>query len=432
MNYKPKVFLNYAREDEKPVEELYGELQAAGTVPWMDTKDLLPGQDWKLAIKSAILEADFFVVCLSSQSVNKRGFVQREIKHAQELWTEKLEDDIYMIPLRLDECDVPSSLAQFQWLDLFAEEGFSRLLNAIRVGSERLTTDADRDRSRSTAEPSTPQVAPRFFYYISKEKVEMLLPQLQSRESPQDANEPLVTRTLRLIHGLDRNDLVAPVDDSNDLVASQFYSSKAVWRNGLFYFGTMVSVTVAYFLWMKHGDAIIVLAGSPDNVIGQRVVAQGVHISSTGDAIDSLGSMQILEAINTDEVASVVVGGGSTSTRIPAAKKRLALNTGNPLEDHNWLRDRIYTHSRETGLAIFCMDHLAQLPQMMIETVFRVYSRRSAERGTIFDDLKTENEKGREEYPTLYTDECLEEAKRIGLPNLRTIYVGSPLYTAIG
>jgi len=115
--HKPRVFLSYARENIAQVEELYRELVDAGIQPWLDTVDLLPGQDWELAIKSAIRQADFFSVCLSAQSVAKRGYVQREVKRALELWDEKLENDIYLIPARLDNCEVPPSLSKFQWVD---------------------------------------------------------------------------------------------------------------------------------------------------------------------------------------------------------------------------------------------------------------------------------------------------------------------------
>ena len=85
----PTVFLSYARENVKEIEQLYGELLDAGIQPWMDTRDILPGQDWELMITRAIRRADFFIACISTQATNKRGFVQREIRQALDLWNEK-------------------------------------------------------------------------------------------------------------------------------------------------------------------------------------------------------------------------------------------------------------------------------------------------------------------------------------------------------
>ena len=111
-NYQ--IFLCYAREDEGKVKKLYQELSDAGFKPWMDTEDIHGGQRWQSIIRQAIRRSDFFLVCLSANSVRKRGMVQREMKQALDLWQEKLEDDIYLIPVRLDDCEVPESLREFQ------------------------------------------------------------------------------------------------------------------------------------------------------------------------------------------------------------------------------------------------------------------------------------------------------------------------------
>lgn len=137
MNTAPQIFLSYAREDEKKVEEIYKRLSDAGCKPWMDKKDILPGEIWRSRIKEAIRDSDFFLACLSTHSVSKRGFLQREIKDALDTWQEKLSDDIYFIPVRLEACEFPESLGEFQWVSLFEDDGWIRLLQAIQVGIER-------------------------------------------------------------------------------------------------------------------------------------------------------------------------------------------------------------------------------------------------------------------------------------------------------
>jgi hypothetical protein len=421
---KPRVFLSYAREDAQDVEALYRRLADAGTVPWMDTRDLLPGQDWDNAIQKAIVESDFFLACLSTRSVDKRGYLQRELERAREVWGNRLEEDTYLIPVRLDDCAIPTSLRRFQWVDLYVDDGFTRLLRGIRaeiaktLGEKAPPSESATDR-------------PKYFYYVSTEKIEMLLPQLVTEGAPATEGEPLVTKALRLVRGLEQRRLVSPLSGADQLSASAFYSGTGVWRHGLYYFRTFTSETVAYFVWKRHSDGIIILAGSPDNVIGRRTVSHGVRISSTGDAIESLGSMDILEAIITDEVPPVVVGGADARRRLPAATKRLFL-ARDPGSTGTELRESVYTHSRETGLAIFCLDPLRELPETTIETVFRIYSTTSARHGSFYGDLQAEHEEGRQAYPTLYTDAGLSAARKLGLQELRTIYIGSPIYTALG
>jgi hypothetical protein len=137
-----QIFLSYAREDEDKVKELYQRLSDAGFEPWMDKNDILPGEIWKSRIPQAIRESDFFLACLSGNSVNKRGWIQREIKDALDIWQEKLDSDIYLIPARLEDCEIPERLGDFQWVDLFEEDGWTRLVKAIQVGTERQTAAA--------------------------------------------------------------------------------------------------------------------------------------------------------------------------------------------------------------------------------------------------------------------------------------------------
>src|SRR5467141_601932 len=91
----PQVFLSYARPDQATVTCLYERLEKDGFMPWMDVKSLLPGQKWRLAIQRAIKVSQFFVICISRNSVNRRGFLQREIRLGLDALDEMLDDDIY-------------------------------------------------------------------------------------------------------------------------------------------------------------------------------------------------------------------------------------------------------------------------------------------------------------------------------------------------
>ena len=70
----------------------------SGCQPWLDNESLLPGQDWDSEIRKAIREAHVFLVCLSSRSVTKRGYVQKEIKFALDAATEISEGNIHHFP----------------------------------------------------------------------------------------------------------------------------------------------------------------------------------------------------------------------------------------------------------------------------------------------------------------------------------------------
>ena len=133
-----KVFLCYATEDRRAVRDLFGRLRDAGVDPWMDKENLLPGQDWKREITRAVSGADVVIVCLSAHSVNKVGYVQKEIRHALDAADYHPEGTIFLIPLRLEECNVPDRLTQWQWVDYFSPGGYGRLLNALVARAETL------------------------------------------------------------------------------------------------------------------------------------------------------------------------------------------------------------------------------------------------------------------------------------------------------
>ncbi|MEO8355499.1 MAG: TIR domain-containing protein, partial [Chloroflexota bacterium] len=128
-----KVFLCHASGDKPPVRELYKHLVAEGVDAWLDQEKLLPGQDWRLEIPRAVQDADVVVVCLSNKSVTKAGYVQKEIKFALDIAEEKPEGAIFLIPARLEHCVVPERLSRWQWVDLYEENGFTRLLRSLKL-----------------------------------------------------------------------------------------------------------------------------------------------------------------------------------------------------------------------------------------------------------------------------------------------------------
>lgn len=133
----PTAFISYASEDRPRATQLYKRLRAAGYKPWMDSEDIVGGEDWSRSIERAISQAEFFLVCLSAHSVEKRGYLQREILGALDKWREKLPDDIYLLPVRLEECQRPERLSRFQTIDLFQDDGWNRLFEALQVGVSR-------------------------------------------------------------------------------------------------------------------------------------------------------------------------------------------------------------------------------------------------------------------------------------------------------
>jgi hypothetical protein len=132
---RPRVFLAYAEENRAEVRRLYSALQNAGFEPWMDQERLLPGQNWPLAIERAIDLSDFFIGCFSSRSTAKRGYFQAELEHALGVASRIPLEEIFFLPVRLDECDMPRQITRkVQYVDMFPDwdRGVDRLIQAMR------------------------------------------------------------------------------------------------------------------------------------------------------------------------------------------------------------------------------------------------------------------------------------------------------------
>jgi TIR domain/Clp amino terminal domain, pathogenicity island component len=128
---RTRIFLCHSSADKPAIRELFHKLRQDGLVPWFDEENLLPGEDWDLAIRRAVRSADSVAVCLSRASTTSAGYVHREIKEALDVADEQPEGTIFIIPVRLEECDVPDRLRHLHWVDLFAEEGYRRLLRTF-------------------------------------------------------------------------------------------------------------------------------------------------------------------------------------------------------------------------------------------------------------------------------------------------------------
>ncbi len=133
------IFISYASEDKQRVDEIYQRLKGSGYNPWMDTHNIIGGEDWKLAINRAIDNADLCIIVLSKKYVNKRGVIQKEIKRALEKLEEKFESDIFIIPLRLEECEIPNSrIKDIHRIDYFESNGWNKLTQSIQASIRQM------------------------------------------------------------------------------------------------------------------------------------------------------------------------------------------------------------------------------------------------------------------------------------------------------
>lgn len=106
-----RVFISYSRKNERDAQRIVSDLKDAGLRVWYDREKIKGGEDWWQSIVQGIKNADYFVFCLSPDSI--RSKVARD-----ELLTARSADKpIFAVMLQdcLDELK-DEVFAEIQWL----------------------------------------------------------------------------------------------------------------------------------------------------------------------------------------------------------------------------------------------------------------------------------------------------------------------------
>jgi len=155
-----RVFLCHSSNDKPAVRELYQKLRAEAWIqPWLDEEELYPGQDWNMEIEKAVEAADAIIVCLTKGSINKEGYVQRELRIVLDFADYKPEGTLYIMPVRLEECEPPRRLRAWQYADYFEgqrERGFERLLVSLKRRSDSLGLEIESFPQKETKNKTIP------------------------------------------------------------------------------------------------------------------------------------------------------------------------------------------------------------------------------------------------------------------------------------
>ena len=140
---KLRVFLCHASQDKPVARDLYQRLSAEPWIdPWLDEERLLPGQDWNLEIEKAVESSDAVIVCVSKTSVSKEGYVQKELRKVLDIALEKLEGAIFVLPVKLEDCELPRQLRDRQALNYFPDSNraaaYEKLKASLRIRKDSL------------------------------------------------------------------------------------------------------------------------------------------------------------------------------------------------------------------------------------------------------------------------------------------------------
>ncbi len=128
-----RVMVSHAAGDEATAKDLYRRLRSDGYEVWLDTESILPGQQFEREVTRAVRASDIVLVCLSQKAINRAGAVHKQIKYALDIADEQPDGAIFVIPVKLEPCELPDRLGHLAPVNLYEPNGYARLLRALQI-----------------------------------------------------------------------------------------------------------------------------------------------------------------------------------------------------------------------------------------------------------------------------------------------------------
>ena len=456
------VFMSHSSKDKTLARRIADDLVAANIDVWLDEWDILVGDSITQRIQHGLEEADFVAVLLTKHAVDS-GWVEKEWQ--SKVGVEAATRKVVILPLKADDCSIPI---------LLRDKRFADLRTNYTSGIEELVDSLKGHVSRHQA------ATLKYFHYISRNKVEMLLPQVRRgalaataaqkvslseiadvSECNSRNNPELITQLQELVAGLEKNKLILDISTNDPPKKGAFARCMRKWRHGLFYFKggvptfwgaskneELLILTVIYVAWTRLGDAIILLVGSPNNILGEKVAPEGVFMPGTGGVEESVRTL--LNSLRTDEPIAAMreehrLGGDIAIPEITlGSEQRYTDEYGSermplPGFEPDWF---------SLSLAQFCIGYLANLPEASIETIFRVLSTNESINDNFQLDVEQFADKDLEDTPRWMDDSAdyikdyikqkddewrkiKEQSAKAQLSGISRVIFGSPIYTAL-
>jgi hypothetical protein len=272
----------------------------------------------------------------------------------------------------------------------------------------------------------------KYFFYVSKTKVDMISAQLPTKRFSLDKFEPkvefagatlgityqgnevtnldLISRTIKLISQIDRQKLTKPLSTIAKSSTSFFYHDENEWFHGLYSFrnlrnpafrGTSLypkkdPLVVIYVMFRIQGRKLFLMFGSPNHILGEKEVNYG-----TVNKPIELTTMRTLHLFQSfKDVEETAWHNWDTDSEEETISPDMELvfprRRAEKPASMQWEVPRDMPNGKGYLLSRFCLKELVNLPRVRIDTLLRIYS--------VY------------EHPS---------------PEWESLYLGSPIYTAL-
>jgi TIR domain len=135
-----RIFVSYSTKDRSWKDKIERFLRLLGHEPIIDESSITAGHAIRASLKAQISSADFFCLVLSRDSMASPWVVAEELTYA-------LNRKVRIIPILLEDCNIPQEIRCLKYLDFTGEWdlGFLELSKALPKGEydeiERLRTE---------------------------------------------------------------------------------------------------------------------------------------------------------------------------------------------------------------------------------------------------------------------------------------------------
>lgn len=124
---KPRIFVSYSIADSVAARVIIEGLRSQNLNVWLDEDKLQQGEHWAKSIHTAVSASDYVLLLRSKHSMHLPEIDDHLLKELQ-------SRDVTVLPVLLDDYDIPSALAMYQWFDMRngIENGLEKLIEALR------------------------------------------------------------------------------------------------------------------------------------------------------------------------------------------------------------------------------------------------------------------------------------------------------------
>lgn len=131
-----KIFLSHSSLDKEFVTPLAVDLKSYGFDVWLDEWEIFAGESIPTRISEGIKECQFVLLILSPNSVKSKWV---ETEWQAKYWEEIESGNIKLIPVLIDECEIPTLLKTKKYIDFtkdysFALEDICLSINKLKNG----------------------------------------------------------------------------------------------------------------------------------------------------------------------------------------------------------------------------------------------------------------------------------------------------------